>query len=323
LKKYSFETAVMLNATDVLGPQGLDKGLLSELFGPQKDSNIQWVRLAVHVDKLKQSIEVVSWLHEQGYQTTVNLMQIGGVGLEEIHEIAEICSRYPQDVLYFADSLGSMTPEDIDLVVTGLRKHWAGALGFHGHNNMERAVQNALRAMALGVEYIDATVLGMGRGPGNLQTEYLAIELENQPNKNINSTPLMSLITKHFQPLKDQYHWGPNPYYYMAGKYGIHPTYVQEMIGNTSYDDEDILAVIHHLRVDGAKRYNYKTMESAKNFFHGQPRGNWKSQGCDGIKRSSYFRLRPWNCEIQRPFGAIYSAKLTLCFGSEHPRSGQ
>ena len=26
-----------------------------------------------------------------------------------------------------------------------------------------------------------------------------------------------------------KYKWGTNPYYYLAGKYGIHPTYIQSM----------------------------------------------------------------------------------------------
>ena len=70
----------------------------------------------------------------------------------------------------------------------------------------------------------------MGRGPGNVQTEYLLIEMENIRNKKINTLPLLNLIKKYFEPLKNKYEWGTNTYYYMSGKYGIHPTYIQEML---------------------------------------------------------------------------------------------
>ena len=70
----------------------------------------------------------------------------------------------------------------------------------------------------------------MGRGPGNTQTENFLIELQNLFQKKFNVLPILNIIHDHFKSLKDKYNWGTNTYYYLAGLYGIHPTYIQEMI---------------------------------------------------------------------------------------------
>jgi 4-hydroxy 2-oxovalerate aldolase len=148
-------------------------------------------------------------------------------------------------------------------------------MGIHCHDNMGLALQNTLRAMDEGVTWLDATVTGMGRGPGNTKTEYLVLELEERGHINPNTTPLMSLIRKYFQPMQQHFGWGANTFYYLAGKYGIHPTYIQEMLVDSRYDEEDILAVIEHLRVEGGKKFNAHTLDAARHFYKGNPRGNW------------------------------------------------
>jgi CMP-2-keto-3-deoxyoctulosonic acid synthetase len=111
--------------------------------------------------------------------------------------------------------------------------------------------------------------------PGNARTEELAIEAEGLRGRKANLVPLMSLIRKHFGPMKARYGWGTNPYYYLAGKYGIHPTYIQEMLGDARYDEEDILAVIDHLRAEGGKKFSFNTLDGARQFYRGAPRGSW------------------------------------------------
>ena len=44
-------------------------------------------------------------------------------------------------------------------------------MGLHAHNNLNLAKKNAIVANRNGVKWIDSTVTGMGRGPGNLKTE--------------------------------------------------------------------------------------------------------------------------------------------------------
>jgi len=140
---------------------------------------------------------------------------------------------------------------------------------------MEWALANCIRAIEQGVTWIDTTVLGMGRGPGNARTEYLAIELETRLGRKMNHTPLLDLIDKYFKPMQQEYGWGSNPYYYMAGKNGIHPTYVQTMLDDARFETEDVLAVINHLKDIGGKHYNLSNLEAARFFYSGPAKGQW------------------------------------------------
>ncbi|MCP4567004.1 MAG: aldolase, partial [FCB group bacterium] len=179
------------------------------------------------------------------------------------------------DVFYFADSIGSLDPEQTTGIIQAIRLHWKGEIGIHTHNNRCLAVANSVRAVNEGVTWVDGTVAGMGRGPGNAQTEYLAIELEKYRQVPYAPTKLFTVINKYFKPMQERYGWGPNPFYYLAGKYGIHPTYIQEMLGDTRYDEEDILSVMDHLRQTGGKKFDLSTMESARHFYNSEPKGTW------------------------------------------------
>ena len=64
--------------------------------------------------------------------------------------------------------------------------------------------------------------------------------------------PLLQLIKKYFNPMQQKYKWGPNPYYYLAGKYGIHPTYIQEML-STHFDESELIVAINQLKRSGGK----------------------------------------------------------------------
>ena len=269
------DVGVMVNGSDLLNYSDGLTSSVDRLFGPSGESPVTIVRVACHVHQVEDTLPAIIRLHELGYKTTIQLMQIAGLSREEIIKLAENVASHPLDVVYFADSLGSMVPDDINYTVEALRTYWQGDLGFHAHNNMQGAVANCIRAIELGVTWIDGTVTGMGRGPGNAPTEYLAIELEERLGRQVNYAPLLDVINRYFMPLLHQYRWGPNPYYYMAGKYGIHPTYIQTMINDSRFQSEDMLAVIGHLKKTGGKHYNLVNLEAARFFYSGPGKGNW------------------------------------------------
>jgi len=248
---------------------------LEKMFTKKSESPVTLVRIACHVHEFIDCLPASTWLKEQGYMVGFNLMQVADRSFNEITELAKQASQYPIDVLYFADSMGSLSPQQTSQIVKAFQKGFSGALGVHTHDNMGQAISNTVQAIEDGVTWVDSTVTGMGRGPGNAQTEYLSIAIEHLRPEKGNPTKLFELIRQHFKPMQDYYGWGTNPYYYLAGKYGIHPSYIQEMMQDARYSDEDILAVIDHLKVEGGKKFSLNTLESARHFYSGAPRGSW------------------------------------------------
>jgi 4-hydroxy 2-oxovalerate aldolase len=269
---------VMVNGSDVLS-QGDSKGdihkILGELFALKQQSPVSLVRIACHINEFEDCLPAAIWLKDQGYKVGFNLMQINNADEGKIAELLKLANTYPIDVLYFADSMGSLNTQQITAIVNTFKNNWNGEIGIHAHDSMGNAIKNSIQAVNDGVSWVDCTVTGMGRGPGNTQTEYLSIELDSYRKLNTSKTKLLKLIRNHFKSLKEQYGWGINPYYYLAGKYNIHPTYIQKMITDTRYNEEDIVSVIDYLKEQGGDKFNLDILESARHFYSDEAKGTW------------------------------------------------
>lgn len=266
---------VMMNAAELVKHPAGPVEAAKLLFVPAVHSPVALVRFACHVHEFEATLPVCAWLKEVGYEVGINLMQVADRSDEEIERIGALASQYPLDALYFADSLGSLSPDQAGSIVRTLRKQWHGALGIHTHDNMGRALANTKAAIDEGVTWVDSTVTGMGRGPGNAKTEYVVLEFENLRAAKSRVTPLLALIRRHFGPMQVKYGWGSNPYYYLAGQYGIHPTYIQEMLSDPRYGEAEILSVIEHLRSVGGKKFSVANMEAGRQMYGGEQTGSW------------------------------------------------
>jgi hypothetical protein len=69
-------------------------------------------------------------------------------------------------------------PEDISKYLKAIQGSCKLPIGFHGHNNFGLALSNSLLAWQEGAAWLDASVLGLGRGAGNSALESLLVALE-------------------------------------------------------------------------------------------------------------------------------------------------
>ncbi len=269
---------VMIGASLLYGRTNHEE-ILKELF-PKKadDSKVSLVRIICCFHEFVDVLPVSSWLKDRGYMVGFNIMMASERTSEEFELLASEAQKWPIDVLYFADSMGSIDPVKTKEIVSSIHQNWKGEIGIHAHDNMGKAVQNTLAAAESGATWLDATITGMGRGPGNTQTEYLVAEICEERGKSCNIIPLMELIENDFLPMQQKFRWGKNVYYYLAGKYGIHPTFIQNMQSDNRYSAEDILAAIEYLKSEGGKKFSFDTLESARNFYKSNFKGSWSPE---------------------------------------------
>lgn len=269
---------VMCNAKDLIAPHD-ELSIVRKLFGNASESPVSLVRIAAHFSEVEQCEPIIKELNRLGYTTGFNLMQSSGRSREELAAKAAIAANWPLDVLYFADSLGNMKPSDIQFIVESLRSEWQGPIGFHAHDNMGMGLINTLAAIDEGVEWVDATVTGMGRGAGNVRLEYLLLELAKKQVKAVDLRDLMSLVTEEFEPMQNQYGWGPSLYYHLSAFYGVHPTYVQEMLSDKRYRSSTIVSALKQLGSAGATGFS---RDHLKEVTDSQPlicEGSWDATG--------------------------------------------
>ncbi len=297
------KVGVMVNTSELISNSLECSKALKILFKEKKKTKVHFVRLATHFNEIDYAVKICKILKDKGYTVGINLMQITEQTKENIIKASKKINHAKPDILYFADSLGAMLPKDISKYISYLKVHWVGELGIHTHNNLGNAINNSIKAMELGVQWIDSTVTGMGRGPGNSETEYLLIEMKNFSKQKYDILPITKIINKYFLKMKLQYKWGVNPYYYLAGKYGIHPTYIQEMI-SIKLDEIQILEAINQLKNGEGKKYDVNLVRSEFQKPISIKKGKWfpsrKMKGREVLLISSGPKLSEYQKEIEK-----------------------
>jgi 4-hydroxy 2-oxovalerate aldolase len=251
---------VMVNAADLLSHGNKNPvSNIKKLFSSKK-SRINFIRIACHFEEFHKVVEVSKYLKKKNFIVIFNLMQCSERSESEVIKVGELAAKYPIDVLYFADSMGSMDSIQVNRIVNLLRLNWKKQLGIHTHDNMSRAFTNTDQAIKDGVNWIDGTVMGMGRGPGNIKTEYLLINY-SELLKKTNIRPILNLIEKFFKPLHLLYNWGPDPFYFLAGKNGIHPTFIQDILKDKRYSVSEKILFIEHLKSFSSNKFDKNLLD--------------------------------------------------------------
>jgi len=268
--------SVMVNASELVGHADGVQATLQILFRPAAASRVAMVRIAARRREVAALGPTFRWLRERGYATALNLMQVSTLRADEAEALGRKAQELQPDVLYLADSLGGLRPETVPALLDAFRQTWLGDLGIHAHDNLGTALLNTLAAWHAGARWLDGTVLGMGRGPGNTRTEHLLLETQSANRPLAAMAPLIQCLSQHFRPLQARHEWGTNPYYYMAGLLGIHPTYVQKMLTDSRFCGEDILAVLGYLRDIGACDYDQASLLAGRTHRMGAATGSWR-----------------------------------------------
>jgi len=235
--------AVMINAKEFYGQEKQ----INKIFIKKSKSKVDLVRIAINFNEYKNSFKIIQILKKLGYEVGLNLMQSHDKSKENLIDTINDIIKWNLniDYLYFADSLGCMDSKYVGFITTILKDNWNGKIGIHAHNNKSMALSNTLHSLKSGAGICDSTILGMGRGAGNAQTEFLLQELKG-PLKNKQLISINKIINK-FNILKTQYGWGYNFLYFYAANNKIHPTYIQTFLSEKRYTEVQILNLLQHL----------------------------------------------------------------------------
>ena len=254
--------AVMLNAKELL--QAVDQRVaIRSTFSRRNYSQVSLVRIATNrneVDKLGPSIEE---LRELGYDVALNLMQISEIEHPHITAFGKQAKTFDVSYAYIADSFGSLRPADIAPIMNALGDGFGTAIGCHLHDNMSYALANTMEAINAGAVIVDSTIQGMGRGPGNVRTEYLVMELARRGLTAASVQPLVNLVEHDFADLKRTYGWGSSLYYFQSANLAVHPTYVMELTKDDRYSPAEITAALDRLNERGATSFDVRRLTEA------------------------------------------------------------
>lgn len=188
---------------------------------PREQSPLDMIRIACYVREVDQGLELVEMFHKLGYETSLNIMALSSVPEHQLIEAFDMIRESSVDVVYIVDSFGSLDPKDIEHQVKKFSELVPNKkLGVHTHNNLQLAFANTLTAMRSGVEFLDASVYGMGRAAGNCHTELLVGYIQRA---SYDVKPVLHVIEKHMLEMRQKWEWGYIIPYMIAGLLNEHP----------------------------------------------------------------------------------------------------
>lgn len=258
-EKCTKKLVVMLNEKSTR-PQDLDS-LLGPIVGL-----VDMVRIAIDPQNFDRGVVLAKAVKAMGFEVGFNCMYMSKWAtdydgfLTKLSALNGCC-----DLFCMVDSFGGVTPEDVTNIYNEVRANTTIPIGFHGHNNLQLGLINTLTAIKLGVDYVDATILGMGRGAGNLNMELLLTYLNAHEGLPIDFNVLGDVISA-FTPLMEKYRWGTNLPYMLAGANHIPQKEVMDWVTNRVYSFNSIIRALDNRKNQEADNAKYPILECNKKF---------------------------------------------------------
>lgn len=216
------------------------------------------------VDNVKEFIQKVK---NKGYKVSIQPMDTFSYSSENIKKIIGVANEIHPEALSMVDTYSLATEEDIDRVYDLYEANLDGEIkiGFHSHNNQLNSFALARHFMKISKParklIIDASLYGMGRGGGNLNTELFAEYLNRQKVKQYQMKYILDMIDTYLVEFKKKFEWGYSMPMLYAGLYGVHvftTAYLADKPDVTSYD---LKCMFEMLDEHKKKRYDYDYLD--------------------------------------------------------------
>ncbi len=201
-------------------------------LGSRTADGFDGIRLAFHMKNRLDMIPLGRKIIEKGYQFYIQPMITLRYSDAELLELIALVNKELPDAsgFYIVDSFGEMRPNDMSRILNLVDHNLIPSmtLGFHSHNNLQMSYSNACALLQFPTNrnlMLDSSIMGMGKGAGNLNTELLLEHLNLYYGKHYKLAPLLEVIDKVLNQLHDEYRWGYAPEYYLSSANHCTPSY--------------------------------------------------------------------------------------------------
>ena len=188
---------------------------------PADDSVLDVLRIATYAHQMDEALQILDRALELGYETFMNVMAVSVLSPKEVDEFLTRLAGSGVHNVALVDSFGALFPYHVRYLIRKYQNYLGEGIrvGVHCHNNQQQAFANSIAAIDEGVDFVDATIHGMGRGAGNCPLELLLLYLDN-PRYTVE--PILELVDE-FAGLRDELRWGYHLPYAITGHYNLHP----------------------------------------------------------------------------------------------------
>ena len=122
-------------------------------------------------------------------------------------------------------------------------------IGFHAHNNRQMAFSNAIAWMKYPAKHelmLDSSIMGMGKGAGNLCTE-LIMPLMIAEGKQYITEGIYEEINSYISGIHRDTPWGYSLDYYLSSLYGCTPSYIKIFTSDKRVKTDDLVCLLKNM----------------------------------------------------------------------------
>ena len=145
----------------------------------QTIKKLSLIRICIDGKTMAQTKPLVDFFHRLGIKVSIHLIRSNFYTIKKCIAIAKIAMKNGADFFYIADTNGNLLPEEVKRYTSALAENVSNniRIGFHPHENLGLSQIIALTALENGATIIDSSMLGFGKGAGNLRTELFPLLL--------------------------------------------------------------------------------------------------------------------------------------------------
>ncbi len=237
---------------------------ISQLSGYDGRS-IDGIRVTFHYNEVKGALEYCKDIIAKGYKVFVQPVGTSSYTDEQLLDLIKNVNKLRPFAFYLVDTLGLMLKDDVLRFYYLINQNLDNSIhfGFHSHNNLQLSYSNSQVLTELNSKRIislDASVNGMGRGAGNLNTELIAHYLNTKERK-YEVEPILEIVDEFISKIRAEFLWGYDVPHYLAAINGCHPNYAAFYMGKQTLTVKNIGTILRMIEPDKRSLFNKKIAE--------------------------------------------------------------
>lgn len=224
---------------------------------PNTENGIDGIRVAFHKKNRYDIISIGRKIIEKGYKLYIQPMITLRYSDSELLELISMVNDNLPDAsgFYIVDSFGEMRANDMNRIMNLVDHNLlpSMALGFHSHNNLQMSYSNAVALLQFRTNrdlVLDCSIMGMGKGAGNLNTELLLEHMNLFYEKKYHTEPLLSVIDSVINQIRAEYSWGYAIEYYLSSINHCTPSYASHFYNKHMLPIDQVAELLGLIRED-------------------------------------------------------------------------
>lgn len=228
---------------------------------PQNDlRSVDGFRIIFKKNQRSEALQYCRAVKDKGYEIFINPMHTYNYSDRELLDLIDEVNIIHPAGFSIVDTMGVMSSDNLVRMFMLIDHNLAKDIKicFHSHNNLQQSFTNAKALCELKTKrdlIIDVSVMGMGRGAGNLNTELMISYLNENCGTQYDLLPILKIIDEHISKIYSKTPWGYNLPYFLAASVKCHPNYASYLIDKQTISIEAINSIL--LRIPEQKKASY------------------------------------------------------------------